>query len=278
MSVLKSKRTESKAEYVNVANAIYIETINFLTRISARYSRLIAEPVAKLAGEVIDHAEKANSIYPSDDQRHQRYILNPDFRRIADTIIDTAPGEFPGRGMPLGVEPSQQEMAAMPSAVDNWIKCQMSTHSAGHYMDDYCIILPDIEDLKKLGRAIVRQFEIRGIPVNKKKCKIIPLTKPFRWCKARFTLTETGKIKVNGSRDGVIRARRKLKLFHREWLAGKRTLQEVAQYMNCQEAYYKNFDDHGRLLRLRRLFYAIFGGRVPCSTKSSKPVMAPSLP
>ena len=49
MSVLKSKRTESKAEYVNVANAIYIETINFLTRISARYSRLIAEPVAKLA-------------------------------------------------------------------------------------------------------------------------------------------------------------------------------------------------------------------------------------
>ena len=28
-------------------------------------------------------------------QRHQRYILNPDFRRIADTIIDTAPGEFP---------------------------------------------------------------------------------------------------------------------------------------------------------------------------------------
>lgn len=71
MSVLKSKRTESKSEYVNVANAIYIETINFLTRISARYSRLIAEPVAKLAGEVIDHAEKANSIYPSDDQRRQ---------------------------------------------------------------------------------------------------------------------------------------------------------------------------------------------------------------
>ena len=154
----------------------------------------------------------------------------------------------------------------------------MSTHSAGHYMDDYCIILPDIEDLKKLGRAIVRQFEIRGIPVNKKKCKIIPLTKPFRWCKARFTLTETGKIKVNGSRDGVKRARRKLKLFHREWLAGKRTLQEVAQYMECQTAYYRNYNDHGRLLRLRRLCYAIFGGRVPCSTKSSKPVMAPSLP
>lgn len=69
MSVLKQKRTVSKAEFVNTANQIYVETLNFLTRLSARYSRLIAEPVANLAGEVIDHSEKANSIFPSDAQR-----------------------------------------------------------------------------------------------------------------------------------------------------------------------------------------------------------------
>ena len=61
MSVLKARRTTSKAEYVNTANQIYVETLNFLTRMSARYSRLLAEPV--------DHAEKANSIFPSDAQR-----------------------------------------------------------------------------------------------------------------------------------------------------------------------------------------------------------------
>ena len=69
MSVLKAKRTVSKAEFVNTANQIYVETLNFLTRMSARYSRLLAEPVAKLAGEVVDHCEKANSIFPSDEQR-----------------------------------------------------------------------------------------------------------------------------------------------------------------------------------------------------------------
>ena len=69
MSVLKQKRTTSKAEFINTANQIYVETLNFLTRLSARYSRLLAEPVAKLAGEIIDHAEKANSIFPSDPQR-----------------------------------------------------------------------------------------------------------------------------------------------------------------------------------------------------------------
>ena len=52
MSVLKQKRTTSKAEFINTANQIYVETLNFLTRLSARYSRLIAEPVAKLAGEI----------------------------------------------------------------------------------------------------------------------------------------------------------------------------------------------------------------------------------
>ena len=69
MSVLKAKRTVSKAEFVNTANQIYVETLNFLTRLSARYSRLLAEPTAKLAGELIDHCEKANSIFPSDQQR-----------------------------------------------------------------------------------------------------------------------------------------------------------------------------------------------------------------
>ena len=69
MSVLKAKRTVSKAEFVNTANQIYVETLNFLTRLSARYSSLLAEPTAKLAGELIDHCEKANSIFPSDQQR-----------------------------------------------------------------------------------------------------------------------------------------------------------------------------------------------------------------
>ena len=48
MSVLKDKQLESKAQFVNTANAIYTETINFLSRVSARYSRLIAEQTATL--------------------------------------------------------------------------------------------------------------------------------------------------------------------------------------------------------------------------------------
>lgn len=126
-------------------------------------------------------------------QRHRELILNPELQHIADAVIQYSPCPTPGRGMPLGVEPSQQEMVSMPSKIDNWIKCQAGVHCAGHYMDDYYVILPDVEELKKLGRELVRRFEAAGIRVNKRKCKIIPLTKPFRFCKAKFTLTETGK-------------------------------------------------------------------------------------
>ena len=48
--------------------------------------------------------------------------------------------------------------------------------------------------------------------------------------------------------------------------AGKRDFKDIEQYMECQAAYYRNFNDHGRLLRLRRLYHAIFfGGKDKCS-------------
>ena len=75
MSVLKAKRTVSKAEFVNTANQIYVETLNFLTRMSARYARLLAEPVAKLAGEVVDHC-KAYPLLYRDDAKSRRVFYN----------------------------------------------------------------------------------------------------------------------------------------------------------------------------------------------------------
>lgn len=204
--------------------------------------------------------------------RHKQMILDPALRRVADTVVQHSPCPTPGRGMPLGVEPSQQEMVALPSAVDNWLKCQKEVHCTGHYMDDYYIIMPDVEQLKAVIREMVQRFEALGIRVNKKKCKIIPLTKPFRFCKAKFTLTETGRVKVNGNRDGMKRARRKIKLFHREYVAGRRTLENISQSVQSQYAYYENYDDHGRILRLNRLCYAIFGGAI--CIRSSKTVAA----
>ena len=109
---------------------------------------------------------------------------------------------------------------------------------------------------------------------RQRKCKIIPLTKPFRFCKVRFTLTETGRVIRNGCRDGIKRSRRKLRFFQREVAASRRTLAEAAEYMQSQRAYYKTLDDHGRLLRLERLAYAIFGGALCIESSKTVPLSA----
>lgn len=67
MSVLKSKRHESKAEYVNVACQIYEETMAFLARLSNRYQRLMATDTMRLASMVLDNSEMANAIRVADE-------------------------------------------------------------------------------------------------------------------------------------------------------------------------------------------------------------------
>ena len=78
MSVLKAHRGTSKAEFVNTANKIYTETLWFLSRLSARYSRLLAKDTIHLAHEIIANAEMANTMSPVDQVRfelRQRYLL-----------------------------------------------------------------------------------------------------------------------------------------------------------------------------------------------------------
>lgn len=189
-------------------------------------------------------------------RRHNHFLLNDDIRELGDGIVNTVPG---GKGLPLGVEPSQAEMIAFPSALDNYIKCQLSIKCAGHYMDDYYIIVPPDRDPKQIMRLIIAKAESIRLTISPSKTRIIPLTKPFRYCKAKYTLTDTGRVIVNGNRDGVKRARRKIKAFYTKVQNGEMSYEDLWTSVNGMLAYFEGYDDHGRVLRLRRLFYAIFG-------------------
>ena len=189
-------------------------------------------------------------------QRHNRYILDTDLRLVGDNIVNTVPG---GKGLPLGVEPSQAEMIAFPSALDNFIKCQLSVKSAGHYMDDYYVIVPPGKDPKAIMRLIVERAKTLRLTISASKSRIIPLTKPFKYCKAKYMLTETGRVIVNGNRDGVKRARRKIKAFKSKLRNSEMTYEDLWTSVNGILAYFESYNDHRRILKLRRLFYAIYG-------------------
>ena len=189
-------------------------------------------------------------------KRHNKFILDDDLRKVADDIVNTVQG---GKGLPLGVEPSQAEMIAFPSDLDNFIKCQLSIKCAGHYMDDYYIIVPPDRDPMEIIYLVIAKAESLRLTVSKSKSKIAPLTKPFKYCKAKYTLTETGKVIVNGNRDGVKRARRKIRAFYYKIQNGEMGYEDLWTSINGMLAYFGCYNDHGRVLRLRRYFYSIFG-------------------
>lgn len=189
-------------------------------------------------------------------KRHEQLLLNPDLKEIGNDIIKTVPGPV---GMPLGVEPSQAEMIAFPSALDNFIKCQLGMKCAGHYMDDYHIIVPPDRDPKEIMKLIVAKAESLHLTVNLSKSKIVPLTRPFKYCKAKFTLTETGRVIMCGNRGSIKRARRKIKAFYVKIQNGEMAYEDLWTSINGILAYFAGYNDHRRVLKLRRLFYAIFG-------------------
>ena len=188
-------------------------------------------------------------------ERHRELIMDPDLRALADLVVAAVPG---GVGMPLGVEPSQQEMVALPSFLDNWMKCQLSIHGMGHYMDDYDAALESRERAEQVKEETIRRAEARGLQVNRNKCHVIDLDKPFRFCKAKFQILPSGRIITHGCRDGMKRARRKMRYFRQQVDAGEKTVEQVAEWLKGPIAYYEQVNDHGRVLKLRRLYYALF--------------------
>lgn len=81
-------------------------------------------------------------------------------------------------------------------------------------MDDYYIIVPPDRDAKYILELIIAKVESLKLTVSRSKTCIVPLTKPFKYCKLKYTLMENGRVAVNGCRGSMKRARRKFKAYN----------------------------------------------------------------
>lgn len=196
--------------------------------------------------------------------RHQRLIRDKRLRELADKTVIQAMKTPKVRGLPLGVEPSQQEMVSLPGPVDQWLKCEKRARGMAHLMDDYYLLWPDIQELEEIAKEMIERFQRMGIAVNLDKCRIVPLEKPFRFCKVKYTLRADGKIKMNRNRDSARRCWRKAKMFWREWKSGRMELERICHDLSGHLAYYRKFDDYGRYLALRDKVLKLFGGAIQC--------------
>lgn len=180
--------------------------------------------------------------------RHEE-IMDPELRKIADTITKSGKGD---RGLPLGVEPSQMEMIALPSPLDNYMACQMQLKGFGHYMDDYHIFVPPDRDPAEIMRTFINKASELGILVSENKTKITPIGEAFIYCKMKRQIKD-GRIKKRGCRDSYKRAKRKIRMFARTDMS----YEDIYTSVTSTLSYFTN--NHNSQLKLKRLFYSLFG-------------------
>ena len=202
----------------------------------------------------------ARHFFPSADheylfQRHRRWILNEELRDFADKIVRSSPNP---EGMPLGVEPSQVEMIAYPSAMDNYLSCQYRL-VGGHYMDDFYYLVPPGVNPQEVIQQINEQAKRNHLTLHPDKTRYIPLTHGFRFCKIKYILTETGKVIKRANQKAMGRDRKKIKALKKKLVDHEMSHEDIWTSVNGMLAYLGNYNEHNHILQLRRYFYKLFG-------------------
>ncbi|MDN0064880.1 RNA-directed DNA polymerase [Collinsella ihumii] len=163
------------------------------------------------------------------------------------------------RGLGLGSEPNQILAVALPSPIDHLMLSLPGIIASGRYMDDsYCIAL----DKQTLWGALSRIEAIcadLGIIINRKKTRVVKLSRGFVFLKKRFSYGEGGKVVVRPCRSSVTRQRRKLKKQAALVSQSVMTIEQVRQSYQSWRGGMKRIDAYETVRRMDALYKQLFG-------------------
>lgn len=110
----------------------------------------------------------------------------------------------------IGSEVSQIIGIFYPTKLDNYIKIVKSCKYYGRYMDDFYVIHPDKIFLQSLLQDIKSICKELGLHLNLKKTHIISLSKGFTFLKTKYSVSSTGKIRLQLCSDTFKREKKRL--------------------------------------------------------------------
>ena len=200
-----------------------------------------------------------SNFFPNADRdyiksRH-KCLLDKRLMCLLDKITDIGKGDI---GVPLGIETAQIEMISLPSALDNYMACQIGV-SIGHYMDDYHILVPPHRNTNEIAELFIKEASKYGLTFKPEKVKIFPFGKPFKFCKAKRIWITKNKIIKRGCPGSIKRTRHKIHSFQ---YSSSMTYEDIYQSLNASLSYLLNYNNYKAYLRLARLFYSLYGYEV----------------
>lgn len=174
---------------------------------------------------------------------------------LTESLIDAC-GDV---GLGLGSEPNQILAVALPNPIDHWAEEMAGLEATGRYMDDSYYIDMSKDRLKLVLSCIEILCGDLGISINRKKTRIVKLSRGFRFLKKRFFYSETGKVVVRPSREAITRQRRKLKAFRRMLDRGEITREQINQSYQSWRGGMLRLDAHRTVLSMDALYRSLFG-------------------
>ena len=173
---------------------------------------------------------------------------------ITDHFIDM----FGDVGLGLGSQISQTFALASANRLDHYVKEVLRIRGYGRYMDDGYLIHESKEYLQHCLTEIRRVCGELGITINEKKTQIVKISHGFTFLKARFYLTETGKVVRKIYKKSIVRERRKLKKFVPLLESGVMSYTDVTTAFQSWCAYAKNFSAWHTIQNMCRLYNELF--------------------
>ncbi len=134
-----------------------------------------------------------------------------------------------GVGITLGSQVSQVMALAVPNVVDHLIKDKLHIKHYIRYMDDGVILAKTKEGLHGIVAEVEKALGEIGLSFNKKKTRIVKMSKGFSFLKVRYSVTPTGAIVKRLAKSSIVRMRRKLHKFKRKVDKGEISRDDVCR-------------------------------------------------
>lgn len=183
----------------------------------------------------------------------QKLIQDKDILNLCNLIIDSTEG----KGLPIGNQTSQAFALLYLNDLDHLIKDKMGIKYYGRYMDDFYIIMPEKEKLKKILEIVNQEVEKLGLSLNP-KTQIFPLKNGIDFLGFHSYLTESGKIVKKIRRNSKNNAKRRLRKMVDMKKHKKIAPKVILQSYNCWMGHAK----HGNTYHLRKMIEDEFAKEV----------------
>ncbi len=166
------------------------------------------------------------------------------------------------KSVDIGDQVSQDIGIYFPTVLDNYAKIVRGMKRYGRYMDDIYMIHSSKEHLQDVIEGIETVARKYGMFINKKKTRIVPISKTFKYLQIKYFVTDTGKVVKRINPQSLTRFRRRLKGYKRLLEKGTLTQEDIDQCARSWLGTYYKIMSKRQLKNIKRLYKELFGKEI----------------